>query len=502
MKALKYYLLSIATATTILTGCGDFDDINEDPNNPTTAYTSFLFANAARHTPHIWNDEGFGTSRTGAYYNPAYLIYPQYIAERQNIQYGTMNLFTYSTTNTYRYVLRNLNEIIAMNTNETSRNEANVISFGSNANQIGVARTLMGYFYLHMTDMFGMIPYSEALQGESNLTPKLDTQQQIYTGVHDELKAAYDMMDENSSLSGEYDQLYNGNIARWKRLNATIRLLQAIRLSDVDPETGRTWFVEAYNDGPITDNVDNFTYRYYANADNENPLYMNVTRSGRRDFAPSQAIVDAMNELDDPRRTVYFQTNADGEYRGIPIGIAPSDVTNYNSNNSDFGTAMLRQDAPLTMYSAARVLLVEAEAAVRGWIDANPEELYRRAIAASFDAKGLTYTQDVFNNYLVQEGVRWEGDDAHKIELIALQRWINGYFEDGVEAWSDWRRLDYPHFETGTYAQSLGIMHIPYRMVYDSSDRSATPEQYEEADRIQGPDSPDTRLWWDVNDNL
>ena len=58
--------------------------------------------------------------------------------------------------------------------------------------------------------------------------------------------------------------------------------------------------------------------------------------------------------------------------------------------------------------------------------------------------------------------------------------------------------LGYPHFETGSYTQSLGIMHIPYRMVYDSSDRSATPDLYEEADRIQGPDSPDTRLWWDI----
>lgn len=500
MKALKYYLVSVA-AMSLLAGCGDFGDINDDPNNPTTAYTSFLFSNAVRHTPYIWNDEGFGTSRTGVYYNPAYLIYPQYIAERQNVQYGTMNLFTYSTMNTYRYVLRNLNEIISLNTDEATRNEANVISFGGNANQIAVARTLMGYFYLHMTDIFGMIPYSEALQGEENLTPRLDTQQQIYTGVHDDLKAAYDMMDESGSLNSEYDQIYNGNIARWKRLNATIRLLQAIRLSDVAPETGRSWFLEAYNDGPIVDNTDNFTYRYYANADNENPLYMNVTRAGRRDFAPSSAIVDAMNELNDPRRAVYFQPNTDGEYRGIPIGIAPSDVTNYNSNNSDFGTVMLRQDAPLTMYSAARVLLVEAEAAVLGWINADAEELYYRAIATSFDAKGLTYTADVLDNYLAQEGVRWESDAVRQLELIATQRWINGYFEDGVEAWSDWRRMDYPHFETGPYAQSLGIMHIPYRMVYDSSDRSATPAQYEEADRIQGPDSPDTRLWWDINDN-
>ena len=36
------------------------------------------------------------------------------------------------------------------------------------------------------------------------------------------------------------------------------------------------------------------------------------------------------------------------------------------------------------MYSAARVLLVEAEAAVRGWISADAKNLYEKAVAASF----------------------------------------------------------------------------------------------------------------------
>lgn len=104
---------------------------------------------------------------------------------------------------------------------------------------------------------------------------------------------------------------------------------------------------------------------------------------------------------------------------------------------------MQAQDAPLTMYSAARVLLVEAEAAVRGWISADAKNLYEKAVAASFTAKGLTYTDDVLQNYLAQDGVKFQGTDENKIMLIAKQRWINGYFEDGVEAWSDWRRLDF-----------------------------------------------------------
>lgn len=498
MKSFISFCLSAVAATVLLSGCGDFGDINDDPNNPTTAYTSMLFSNAARHTPYVWNDEGVYSDRSGTFVNPVYLIYPQYVGERQNALYGTMNFFSHNMSNSYRYILRNLNEIVRLNTDEATRDEASVVSFGGHASQIGVARTLMGYHFLHLTDTYGMIPYSEALQGEANLTPRLDTQRQVYAGVHDDLKAAYDMMDESSNLDGKYDMLYGGNVARWKRLNATIRLLQAIRLSDVDPETGRAWFVEAYNDGPITDNSDNFVYKYLADADNENPLYMDVTHYGRSDYAPSAAIVDAMNGLNDPRRAVYFQPTADGEYRGIPIGITAQDIAKYKDRCSNFGAAMLRQDAPLTMYSAARVLLVEAEAAVRGWINADAGDLYRRAIAASFAAKGLDCTDGDVDRYMSQEGVAFNGDVQRQLQLIAMQRWINGYFEDGVEAWSDWRRLDYPVFTTGPYAQSLGIMHIPYRMVYNASDRSETPAQYKEADGIQGPDSPDTRLWWDV----
>ena len=72
--------------------------------------------------------------------------------------------------------------------------------------------------------------------------------------------------------------------------------------------------------------------------------------------------------------------------------------------------------------------------------------------------------------------------------LFFLGRMRLSYFEDGVEAWSDWRRLDFPVIVTGSYSKELNINHVPYRMPYGSSDRSATPAQYEAADKIQGAD--------------
>lgn len=120
------------------------------------------------------------------------------------------------------------------------------------------------------------------------------------------MKEAYDQMDASSNLNATYDKIYGGNIAKWKKMNATVRMLAAIKLSDVDPTNGKQWFVEAYNDGAIEDNADNFVYKYYANTDNENPLYTNIVTGARKDFAPNKAFVDSLNVVNDPRRAVYF----------------------------------------------------------------------------------------------------------------------------------------------------------------------------------------------------
>ena len=215
-------------------------------------------------------------------------------------------------------------------------------------------------------------------------------------------------------------------------MNATVRMLAAIKLSDVDPANGKQWFVEAYNDGAIEDNADNFVYKYYANTDNENPLYTNIVTGARKDFAPNKAFVDYLNVVNDPRRAVYFTKNANGEYKGIPLGIKQADVSNYNKDNSDFAPAMRAQDAPLTMYSAARVLLVEAEAAVRGWISADAKNLYEKAVAASFTAKGLTYTDDVLQNYLAQDGVKFQGTDENKIIVSTVTDYKAPELPNGV----------------------------------------------------------------------
>lgn len=501
-------IAAFACTGLLLVSCGNFEDTNVDPNNPSQPNTSMLFTTALRELPFcVFNTSGNALSDAeNSLYNPWTQLYPQYFSERQNVQFGRYQIPTSDIGNFYRYHLKGLKQIIDLNSDESTKNETYVLTLGSSENQIAVARTVSDMFYRYFTDMFGMIVYSEALQGDDgNFTPKLDSQKDVYEGLHKDLKEAYDQFDEEGTLNSQYDIVYDGDIAKWKKANASVRMMMAIKLSDVDPEKGKAWFIEAYNDGVIESNEDNLVYKYYANAENENLLYYNNVTEGRRDFCPCKTIVDKMNELSDPRRPFYFTTNTAGEYKGIPIGLAQTDIAKYNKDNSFFNANLYKQNTPVIIISAARMKLIEAEAAVRGWISADAETLYKEGIQLSMEAKANLVGAKVeeisseIATYLESAGVKFAGTSDDKIKLIALQRWINGYLEDGIEAWSDWRRLNYPVLNVGPAVNE--ITHIPYRRVYGSDDKSANQASFEAAIAEQGTDNYNTRVWWDVADN-
>lgn len=497
LKNIKWAAIALAGVLS-LGSCDDFGDMNVDPNNPADPDTRYMFAYACKRVyTFAWN----GT------YNPWTQMFPMYIAECQNVQYGTFSVRDFSTQSYYYENIQNLETIISLNSNEETKNESYVAPFGTNANQIAAAKTLRAYYYMHLTDALGMLPYSEAIKGlEGNFTPKYDTQEFIYEDLDRDLTEAYALFDESGTLDDTYDILYEGDIAKWKKLNASLRMMMAIKLSDVNPSAGRERFAKAYADGGIEDNADRLEYKFLAEEANENILYANIVRDGRRDFSPSMTIIDSLKSYNDPRLYAYADPNSKGEYEGIPLGINQADVVNY-SDRAEFDTRFWEQDAPMVVVPASHILLLEAEAAVRGWITADAEDLYRRGIQASFDYydvvgsmdandKSITYTD--FDGYMAQPKVQLTGSESEKIYKIAMQRWLANYLQNGMEAWSDWRRLNVPTLVPGP---AMVTSHIPYRRIYTNNDYNANMDNYNAAIAQQGEDTYDTRVWWDTKDN-
>lgn len=500
--------------------CGDFGDINIDPNNPSQPDTRFLFLRSMQGvTSGVYSS---APAPSVSLYDPFSQLYPQYFAEAQNIQYTEFKIVDFSLGLYYHTFLRNLKLIMEMNTDPAQKDTEFVAGMGSAANQIAVAKTLKAFYYMHMTDILGMVYYSEALLGdEGNFTPKFDTQKDIYSALDAELNEAFAQFNANESLNGEYDILFKGDVSKWKKLNASLRMLMAIKLSDVEPATGKARFAKAYQDGGIMSNDDNLRYLYLSETANMNPLHDNMEISKRKDFAPSKTIVDALLQRKDPRVLCYGVPSPQKKFDAVPFGVPRANISEYKGKIVMFNPKLYKMNSPITIISASRMLLVSAEAAVRGWISGDAAKLYNQAVAASFEEKGCEaeigeyeskdaelwkslmadygFVKNV-EDYLAQPDVALSGTEKEKIQKIAMQRWLNGFLEDGIEAWSDWRRLNVPVLHPGEAAQGA-VTHVPYRRYYYLIDYETNKANYDAAISAQGPDNFDTRVWWDTQDN-
>ena len=99
-----------------------------------------------------------------------------------------------------------------------------------------VALTLRSYAFAQLTELWGDIPFLNALQGSTGVyTPKYDNQQVVYTdpgmGILTSLKKADDLLKANATGFIGGDMLYNSSIANWRSFINALRLRYLMRVS-------------------------------------------------------------------------------------------------------------------------------------------------------------------------------------------------------------------------------------------------------------------------------
>ncbi|NDV44799.1 SusD/RagB family nutrient-binding outer membrane lipoprotein [Muricauda sp. 40Bstr401] len=103
-----------------------------------------------------------------------------------------------------------------------------------NQNYYAIGLIMKGLYYQTYTDVFGMVPYSEALNPDI-ITPVYDSQAVIYEGVINELNQAMEIIG-SSTVTGEgvellsnNDLFFGGDLQQWKKLANTLKLRMALR---------------------------------------------------------------------------------------------------------------------------------------------------------------------------------------------------------------------------------------------------------------------------------
>lgn len=455
----------------------DLEETNRNPNATEKAQPDYLLTAASKISADMYWGESNALNSS--------LLLVQHWAK---IQYTEPDRYIFSNSsftslwNTgYSQSITDLNKVIEL------------ADVQSNPNYKGVALVLRSWIFTLLTDAYGDVPYKQAGQIEEYLTPVYDPQKEVYLGVLSDLKSAVATLDPaGKAIAG--DVIYGGKIESWEKFANSLRLRVALRIADREPVIAQQVLdeVQAEGIGYISNNGESAQF-IYLNSPQQNPVSNNFDT--RDDYRISKSVTDRLFAWNDPRLPVYAAKTKDATpqtYVGIPNGLTTGDANNLGfSKTSRPGTYFSHPNAPAVILSYAEVLFGRAEAAARGFTSENAAELYKEAIRASWQQYGLPVTE--LDTYVNQAAVKYDAGNYKK--SIGEQKWM-ALFGQGLEAFAEWRRLDYPELPPAVAGVLAGKM--PVRFIYPGTEQSLNGVNYRAAVARQGSDLLTTKLWFDV----
>ncbi|MCW3116170.1 MAG: SusD/RagB family nutrient-binding outer rane lipoprotein [Chitinophagaceae bacterium] len=504
----RLYIGTVALALIFSAGCTKrFDTINQNPNQPDHVDNEQLFLpaiikNSVRNYSYI---SQFGGSVIGDYYANQY-------------NSGFDDAFTASQTEgsflwNFFNVLKDVENYRILSHQKGDKNNE------------GVGLVMRCWMFQVMTDNYGDMPYSQAVQGKTsdNFQPAYDKQEDIYYALMDSLKKANSLLATGTDPINS-DILMGGSALRWQEFANGLRLRLLMRMSNV---TGAKVDVGAEMNAIAADpatyplfqtHSDQAALEFLTDNGFEFPAYHN---SPIGDYHLSTTLQTNLNLLNDPR-IAYFAMPTPASlgtgtpvYAGVPNGIGTTE-TSYNG-----GTNNQSQEAPILMpvagysfssptaaqgilLSCAEVQFILAEGKERGLITGGSDAAtyYMNGIQDQFDYDEsrlalltLPFPADITPDpaYFTQPGVAYTGTTNEKLYKIRIQRWFSMFYT-GFEGWSEWRRTGVPK-ETVT-GPSSAIPEWPRRIRYPLSEQTVNTTNYNAVLQAQGPDDLVTKLWW------
>lgn len=427
----KIYLLAAVGLMTI-SSC-DLD-INQDPNYPTgnditpdLQFPSVISAIADATGDQMFNYGGF---------------FAQYFDQMPEAnQYNDLaelnideskDIFNRCYMNLYAGALMDIEDIKGKTTNT-----ANLFA----------CQVLRTHAFQLLVDNTSETPYTEALGGAANSSPKYDDGKTVYEGVLKELDEA------EAALNGDKlsmtDPLLGKDMSQWIGYANALRLRMYLRLID-GGESGyvakATALVQADNffSGDITWDV-------FSDQEGQfNPWYQSVFRLANNHCA-CYPIVSYMSNMDDPRLGYYIKPRtSDNTFVGqFPGSKQDSKVVGTSYKNKDVSAINydITHDMPVYLFTQSELQFLIAEVYLRfSNNEAAAQEAYEEAVAADFASRGMA---NKTADFLAAAGA-WKGD---KLKLIYMQKWTALFMRDHMEAWSEIRRTDVPALSAATALQ-------------------------------------------------
>ncbi len=519
MKITKYIFIALSTML-IIAGCDKgFEELNNDPFNPTETSIPPVFNSLTSTIVRGWQEQtgleyelmGLASQVTNPYGSSGYL------PENSASELWT-NYYQYlSDSRLFDRLVEGYQEDLKLD------------------NMIGQRNVIHAFKTFRMVDYFGDIPYydaAKATEGPDSFYPKYDDQKMIYMDLIQMLKDAdagfVESPGNDYAKLGTYDVLFKDNITMWRKFGNSIRLRQALRAYDADNSLGshvaeilggNLPLIEDGEDveiDPVSLNLD-LRARIWAYGGGK-------VRFGATMFdAMSDGLTDA--DIFDPRLKLFSEPNSSGDWSPMPFGGgAIAETGNPNAENRwqneanageyfyspiNYWILTGRFSVPELVITAAEVHFLKAEAYAKGvGVSVNmtkAQEEYEAGITSSIDYwynmanfsknfgddyswRDVPPTPDAaaINAMLANPKVAW--DNSKALELIYNQRWVS-HLRQVPQAWHLWR-------QTRMTPQQGGDEFVYNRVIYPQSEQDNNGANYTAQVQKMGGDNNEVKVWW------
>lgn len=492
MKKKTFIIFSFVTL--FIFGCKkDFLSLETNPNTPSVATPAFLLSGAQKTTADIIN------GAAGSYF-ATYGVWMGFTSPSGNYVPNTVLVSYGFGTDDYQVFLPLYQNLTNYNTLE------NLSSVDpSLANFQAIAKIMKAYGFQALVDNYNNVPYSEAFQAPTIITPKYDKGEAIYDALVKQLDAAIDIINKNSTATnpGNADIIFNGNMTSWKKFANTIKLRIVLRQTNL---TAKQSALKTALSSTVAEGYLNETLRAVAN-----PGFLNSDATGGQQssfyrgygfdqngnaqsnntyYRANSYGVGKLKNTNDPRLGYFYATIPTGTYGGQIRGNSFGDLASLqNANTSAIGPGLLKsatQDAILM--SSAEALFLQSEAVFRGFLTGDAKDLYQKGITSSFErlafnapapvkstdpvlpysSANATSLSVIYYNQLIAN-VSWDSS-PDKLEAIINQKWtaLNGY--GNLEAYNEYRRTGFPLDVPRSVASGALGTTLPSRIAYPTSE--------------------------------
>ena len=472
----RYFVVLIVTSSLLLTSCQKYLDVNVDPNNPTEVSPSLVLPVAQKYTANIMDATDGGGRRINTL--------------------GNMMMYNWSQTDGYNWypdefkynVTSSFYQGIFRDSYSSALKQYNILTHLGDRYEYykAIGMIMEAYHFQLLVDLYGDVPYSEALLRKDNATPVYDNAKTIYHDLVIRLSKAITLIDSANINGGQTapttdDIMFGGNMTKWIQFANTIKMRILVReagATGVDAATVKAEIDSTINEphGFITKDV-LVNPGYMVDENRQNPFwnlygadFTGTTTMTHKATCATDYVIGYLKATHDPRMDSIYTANKDGKYVGVPQGLLDYSQFNYAPDQvSLIGKGLLKgPTAGACIFTLAESYFNRAEAAQLGLSAENAQSMYEEGITASFAYLGVSGASSYYSQAI--RNVSWSAS-PDKMEAIITQKWIAVNGITAEQSWFDYSKYGYP---TGLPISLLArTQDRPVRLDYIASEYSS-----------------------------